>query len=206
MNELEKLYTANSVFNSIVKRRKKTVSLFLNWQDKKTYVGEGKIIEMLDFKPIIFIQNPSVKEEDAFLYFRPRKCLCEIVESSSYEKGFKKHFVIPFRIPQKHAEELISKEERKYNPRNTNNERKNVIISAINFSNSLVDSIEEIQFGREVLNLYKRQKITEEKYIEIKEQLQKNMEEREKYIDERFDKLYPEKAKRLKRLKKRNDD
>lgn len=205
MNELEKLYTANSVFSSIVKRRKKTVSLFLNWQNKKTYVGEGKIIEMLDFKPVFFIQNPSIKDE-AFLYFRPRKCLCEIVESNFYEKGFKKHFIVPFKIPQKHAEELISKEERKYNPRNTNNERKNVIISAINFSNSLVDSIEEIQFGREVLNLYKKQNITEQKFKEIKEQLQKNLEQREKNIDEMFDKLYPEKAKRLKRLKKRDNE
>lgn len=205
MNSFEKLYAANSIFSTIVRKRKKTVSLFLDWQNKKTYVGEGKIIEMLDFKPVVFIENPAIKEE-AFLYFRPRKCLCEIIESAFYEKGFKKQFVIPFRIPQKHAEELLSKEERKYNPRNTNNERKNVLISAINFNNTLIDTIEEVEFSREVLYLYKKQNITEQKYAEIKEKLQKNIEQREKNIDERFDKLYPEKAKRLKRLKKRNND
>lgn len=203
MSSLEKLYTVNSVFSSIVKRRKKTTSLFLNWQDKSTYVGEGKIIEMLDFNPIIFIDNPSV--ENTYLYFRPRRCLCEIIESKFYEKGFKKHFIIPFKIPQKHAEELLPKEERKYN-NTSNNIKTNIIISAINFSNSLVDSIEEIQFSREVLNLYKKQNISEQKFTEIKEQLQKNLEQRQKDIDKRFDKLYPEKAKKLKRYKNKQDD
>lgn len=203
MSGLEKLYTVNTVFNSVIKRRKKTISLFLDWQDKTTYIGEGKIIEMLDFSPIIFLDNPSIK--DTYLYFRPRRCLCEIVKSSFYEKGFRKHFTIPFKIPQKQAEELLPKEEKKYN-NTSNNIKTNIIMSAINFSNSLVDSVEEIQFSREVLNLYKKQNISEQKFVEIKEQLQKNLEQRQKDIDERFDKLYPEKAKKLKRYKNKQDD
>ena len=156
MNQLEKLYLINTAFNSIIKKRKKTISLFLNWQDKKSYIGEGKILEMLEFTPIVFLDNPSVK--NTFIYFRPRRCLCEIVESKFYDKGFKKHFIIPFKIPQKQAEELIPKEERKYNTPE-NNIKTNVIITALNFNNSLVDSIEEIEFSRQVLHLYKKQKI-----------------------------------------------
>lgn len=203
MNQLEKLYLVNTAFNSIIKKRKKTISLFLNWQDKKSYIGEGKILEMLDFTPIVFLDNPSVK--NTFIYFRPRRCLCEIVESKFYDKGFKKHFIIPFKIPQKQAEELIPKEERKYNTPE-NNIKTNVIITALNFNNSLVDSIEEIEFSRQVLHLYKKQKITDQNLTDIKEQLNKNLELRQKNIDDTFDRLYPDKAKKLKRLKKRNYD
>lgn len=200
MNQLEKLYLVNTAFNSIIKKRKKTISLFLNWQDKKSYIGEGKILEMLDFTPIVFLDNPSVK--NTFIYFRPRRCLCEIVESKFYDKGFKKHFIIPFKIPQKQAEELIPKEERKYNTPE-NNIKTNVIITALNFNNSLVDSIEEIEFSRQVLHLYKKQKITDQNLTDIKEQLNKNLELRQKNIDDTFDRLYPDKAKKLKKLKKK---
>lgn len=203
MNQLEKLYLINTAFNSIIKKRKKTISLFLNWQDKKSYIGEGKILEMLEFTPIVFLDNPSVK--NTFIYFRPRRCLCEIVESKFYDKGFKKHFIIPFKIPQKQAEELISKEERKYNTPE-NNIKTNVIITALNFNNSLVDSIEEIEFSRQVLHLYKKQKITDQNLTDIKEQLNKNLELRQKNIDDTFDRLYPDKAKKLKRYKRREND
>lgn len=198
------LSSINNLYKAVPKSNK-TVSLYLDWSNSSTYIGEGKILEMTDFKPIIISDNPLIK--NAFIYIRPRRCLCEIISSDKYQKGFKKHFVIPFKIPAKLANEILLMEERKFNKNNSNNQlNSNVISTIISFNNSLVDTLEEVEFSKEVLKLYKKNGITSEKFEEIKEKLKINLKERQDNINDIFDKLYPEKAGRLKKLRKRDKD
>lgn len=191
----KELFTANTIYKKIPKE--KTISLYLNWQDESTYIGKGKILSITENKPIIFIDNPLVR--NTYLYFEPKKCLCEIVESEMYEKGFRKHFIVPFKLTKKTGEEILSKEEKSFNKSSKSSDFKSSIVTrAMSFNNSLVDSFEEVQLAEEVIFLFKTQSITGEKYTEIKEKLNNNLEKRQLNIDKTFDRLYPEKAKRLK--------
>jgi len=52
---------------------------------------------------------------------------------------FKKHFVIPFRITKKIAEEILLLEERRFN-KSSNNISTNLILNVISYNNSLVDT------------------------------------------------------------------
>lgn len=194
--EYKELFKANAIYKKIPKE--KIISLYLDWKDESTYIGKGKILSIVDSKPIIFIDNPLIK--NGSLYFEPKKCLCEIIESKEFEKGFKKHFIVPFKLTRKTANEILLKEERTFNKvSNSRLEFKSSVVSrALSYNNSLVDSIEEIELANEVNILFRSQSITGEKYIEIKERLNNNLEKRQLNIDKTFDRLYPEKAKRLK--------
>lgn len=188
----------NNIYKAIPKKNK-SISLYLDWLNSSSYVGEGKIIEMIDYKKIIFFDNPLIKNK--FIYFRPRRCLCEIISSDNYPKGFRKHFVIPFRISEKIANKILLIEEKKINKiKNHNNG--NIISNILEYNNSLTDTFDEINLQQEVLMLYKKNKI-KEKFEEIKEKLRINLEKRQKDIDNIFDKLYPEKAKRIAKKRKR---
>lgn len=193
--EYKELFKANAIYKKIPKE--KIISLYLDWKDESTYIGKGKILSIVDSKPIIFIDNPLIK--NGSLYFEPKKCLCEIIESEKFEKGFKKHFIVPFKLTRKTANEILLKEERTFNKvSNSRLEFKSSVVSrALSYNNSLVDSIEEIELANEVNILFRSQSITGEKYIEIKERLNSNLEKRQLNIDKTFDRLYPEKAKRL---------
>lgn len=193
--EYKQLFKANAIYKKIPKE--KIISLYLDWKDESTYIGKGKILSIIDSKPIIFIDNPLIK--NGSLYFEPKKCLCEIIESEEFEKGFKKHFIVPFKLTRKTANEILLKEERSFNKVSNSSEFKSSVISrAMSYNNSLVDSIEEIELASEVNILFRSQSITGEKYIEIKERLNSNLEKRQLNIDKTFDRLYPEKAKRMK--------
>ena len=76
--EIKKLYNINKLFKAIpIKNR--DVLLYLDWMNEDTYVGKGKILEILESKPIIFIDNPLIKNTS--IYFVPKMCLCEIKKS-----------------------------------------------------------------------------------------------------------------------------
>lgn len=194
--EVKDIFTANAIYKKTIQKEKKTVSLYLDWKDETTYVGEGKLIEILDLQPIIMIDNPSIK--NTFLYFRPKRCLCEIIESTLYSKGFKKHFVIPFRITKKIAEEILLLEERRFN-KSSNNISTNLILNVMSYNNSLVDSLEEVKLSEKVSSTYRTRStgFSSEESKKIKEKLIENQRKRQDYIDRQFDKLYPEKAKKL---------
>lgn len=197
-----KIFNVNNIYKAVPKANK-SISLYLDWLNPSTYIGEGKILEMLDFRPILFFDNPVIK--NTFIYLRPRKCLCEIITSEKYEQGFRKHFDIPFKIPEKLANEVLLMEKRKFNKSKTQINT-NVISTVIDFNNTLVDTLEEVEFSSEVLKLYKKQKISSEKFEDIKTKVNVNLKERQDNINYMFDKLYPEKAKRLRRLRKREQD
>lgn len=200
--EIKKLYNINKLFKAIpIKNR--DILLYLDWMNEDTYVGKGKILEILESKPIIFFDNPLVK--DTFIYFQPKKCLCEIKKSDKYNKGEKRQFIIPFRISQKTGKEILLMEEKKFNT-NSNIFHNNAITTVMEHNNFLVDSIEEIEFSREIRKLHKSRVITSEETFEIKEKLLANQKIRQQNINKMFDKLYPEKAKRLRKLKKREKD
>jgi phosphopantetheine adenylyltransferase len=200
--EIRKLYNINKLFKAIpVKDR--DVLLYLDWMDEDTYVGKGKIIEILESKPIIFVDNPLVK--DSSIYFLPKRCLCEIKKSDKYLKGEKKQFIIPFRVPVKTGKEILLSEEKRFN-NSSNVFHNNAITTVMDHNNSLVDSIEEVEYSREILKIHKNRVITSEEVTEIKGKLLVHQKIRQSNINRMFDKLYPEKAKRLKRLKKREKD
>lgn len=197
-----KIFNINNIYKAIPKS-KKPIPLYLDWLNPSTYIGEGKIIEMLDFRPIIFFDNPLIK--GTFIYFRPRKCLCEIISSNKYNKGFKKHFDIPFKIPEKTANEVLLMEERKFN-KSKSQINTNIISTIIDFNNIIVDSLEEVEFSQEILKLYKKNGISSDKFEQIKEKLKNNLKERQDNINQIFDKLYSKKAERLKKMRKRNEE
>lgn len=204
-----KIFNINNIYKAIPKPNKsKLIPLYLNWLDVNSYIGEGKIIEMSDFKPIIFFDNPLIKNSN--IYIRPRSCLCEIISSEKYEKGFKKHFIIPFKISEKIANQILLHDERILNKNNTKSKKyysNNVISIALEYNNYLVDSIEEIEFSQKVLNIYKKSKSLNSENIEkIKNELLNNLQLRQENINLQFDKLYPEKANKLKKLRKRKKD
>ena len=154
--EIRKLYNINKLFKAIpVKDR--DILLYLDWMDEDTYVGEGKIIEILENKPVIFVDNPLVK--DSSIYFLPKRCLCEIIKSNKYLKGEKRQFIIPFRVPVKTGKELLLSEEKRFN-NNSNVFHNNAITTVMDHNNSLVDSIEEVEYSREILKIHKNRVIT----------------------------------------------
>ena len=64
--ELKKLYNINKLFKAIpVKDR--SVLLYLDWMNEDTYIGKGKILEILESKPIIFVENPLVKKKNDYI-------------------------------------------------------------------------------------------------------------------------------------------
>lgn len=83
---------------------KKLHNLFLNWQDRSTFIGIGKIIEKIDNNPVVVIDDN---------YYLPKRCLVEIVDSKFYKKGFKKHFIIPFQITYYEANKINKKQDKK---------------------------------------------------------------------------------------------
>lgn len=200
--EIKKLYNINKLFKAIpIKNR--DVLFYLDWTDENTYVGKGKILKILESKPIIFINNTLIK--NSLIYFIPKLCLCEIKKSDYYLVGEKKHFIIPFRVSQKTGKETLLMEEKRFN-NNFNVFHNNAITTVMNYNNSLVDSIEEVEYSREILKIHKSRVITSEETFEIKKRLLANQKLRQVNINKMFDKLYPEKAKRLRKLKKREKD
>ena len=200
--EIKKLYNINKLFKAIpIKNR--DVLLYLDWMNEDTYVGKGKILKILESKPIIFFDNPLVKNTS--IYFVPKMCLCEIKKSDKYFKGEKRQFIIPFRVSQKAGKEILLLEEKRFN-NISNNFNNNAIKTVMDHNNYLVDSIEEVEFSREILKIHQNRVITSEETVVIRERLLANQRLRQININRMFDRLYPEKAKRLRKLKKREKD
>jgi len=76
-------------------------NLYLNWQDRNTFVGVGEIIEELEEKPVVCFDNNC---------FLPKRCLVEIIHSDEFPTGFRKHFIIPFSIGVSSSKKLLKKE------------------------------------------------------------------------------------------------
>jgi len=78
---------------------KKEIKIYLDWQNKDTYIGKGIILKTLENKPIVCFDK-KLKTNNKIINecFQPKRCLIEIIESNLYIKGFKKHFIIPFRV------------------------------------------------------------------------------------------------------------
>lgn len=74
------------------------IDLYLDWNDSNTFVGKGKILEVLDSKPIVEVGGR---------YYIPRRCLVEISSSHCYREGFQKHFIHLFPATEKQAEKLL---------------------------------------------------------------------------------------------------
>ena len=88
-------------------------------------------------------------------------------------------------------------EEKRFN-NNTNVFHNNAITTIMDHNNLIVDSIEEVEFSEKVRKIHKNRVITQSETLVFREQLLVYQQLRQLNINKMFDKLYPEKAKRLK--------
>lgn len=176
------------------------INLYLDWQNTNTFIGKGVIIEKFNSLPIIEIND---------IYYKPMRCLCRITESETYEEGFKKHFIIPFVVDEDYGEYLVKKENKDLNLVKIPLEFNNLILRAISYNNTLVDNYEDILLAEKARKLYlnyiiRNKQIPEDIYVPFVHKFARNMIKRYKEIEERFDKSYPNKAKKI-NLKKNKE-
>jgi hypothetical protein len=76
------------------------INLYLDWQDKSTFVGIGEILEKQEEKPIVSLGKK---------YYLPSRCLVKVITSDFYPEGFEKHFIIPLQISSTEANRILKK-------------------------------------------------------------------------------------------------
>lgn len=115
--------------------------IYFDWQDNSSFVGKGLILKKLYTYPVICIEN---------IFYQPRRCLVEIKESNIYSSGFKKHFIIPFKITEEKAKKL--NKELSDNKRNFNEIVNNILLN----DNYIMNTREEMALRDYVIEIRKK--------------------------------------------------